>query len=131
MLPAANRASLEAVANCESQGDARDERLARNEVIFRAVNEAIEQQAIGFGGLDGYEFICECATASCFERVSLTLDEYERIRSEGATFFVLPGHVYDEIELVARRESTYWVVRKDGVAALVSEFADPRDGDAA
>ncbi len=117
------------MAGSESQGDARDERLAHNEVIFRSVNEAIQQQALGFGGLDNYEFICECATASCVERISLSLTEYEAIRAEGATFFVSPGHVYDEIELVTERQPTYWVVRKDGVAGVVSEFADPRDGD--
>jgi hypothetical protein len=116
------------VVGSEAQGDARDERLAHNEVIFRTVNESIQQQAIGFGGLDSYEFICECATASCFERISLSLKQYEVIRSEGAMFFVTPGHVYDEIELVTERQPTYWVVRKDGVAGLVSEFANPRDG---
>ena len=115
----------------EAQGDARDERLAHNEVIFRTVNESIQQQAIGFGGLDSYEFICECATASCFERISLSLKQYEGIRSEGAAFFVTPGHVYDEIELVTERQPTYWVVRKDGVAGVASEFANPRDGDSA
>jgi hypothetical protein len=119
------------VVGSEAQGDARDERLAHNEVIFRTVNESIQQQAIGFGGLDSYEFICECATASCFERISLSLKQYEGIRSEGAAFFVTPGHVYDEIELVTERQPTYWVVRKDGVAGLVSEFANPRDGDSA
>ena len=119
------------MAGSESQGDARDERLAQNEVIFRTVNEAIQQQAMGFGGLDAYDFICECATASCFERISLSLKQYEGIRAEGATFFVSPGHVYDEIELVTERHPTYWVVRKDGAAGVVSEFADPRDGDSA
>ena len=119
------------MANVEIQGDARDERLAQNEVIFRTVNESIQQQAMSFGGLDSYEFICECATASCFERIALTLEDYEGIRGEGATFFVSPGHVYDEIELVTDRQPTYWVVRKDGAAGVVAEFADPRDGDSA
>lgn len=117
------------MAEPESQGDARDERLAHNEVIFRTVNERIEQQAIAFGGLESYEFICECATTVCFERIPLTLEQYDRIRGEGATFVVAPGHAYDEIELVIEREPTYWVVRKDGVAGLLAEFSDPRDGD--
>ena len=119
------------MATSEPQGDARDERLANNEVIFRTVNEAIQQKAIGFGVLDHFEFICECASSSCFERISLSLEQYEGIRAEGATFVVSPGHVYDEIELVTERQPSYWFVRKDGVAAVVSEFADPRDGDPA
>jgi hypothetical protein len=115
----------------EAQGDARDERLAHNEVIFRTVNERIQQQALAFGGLDTYEFICECATTACLERVPLTIRDYDRIRGEGATFVVVPGHVYDEIELVVERQPAYWVVRKDGAAGVVAEFADPRDGESA
>ena len=114
----------------EQQGDARDERLARNEVIFRTVNERIQQQALAFGGLDTYEFICECATTACLERIPLTLQDYERIRGEGVTFVIVPGHVYDEIELVVERQPTHWVVRKDGAAGNVAEFTDPRDGEA-
>lgn len=113
----------------EIQGDARDERLAQNEVIFRTVNESIEQQALRFGGLDSYQFICECSSTRCSERISLTLKVYERVRAEGSTFVVLPGHEYDEIELVIERQPAYSVVRKDGAAAIIAEFADPRDGD--
>ena len=63
--------------------EAREERLAKNEVIFRTVNEAIEQKAIDMGGLDEYQFICECSTAECFERISLTLSQYEHVRRDG------------------------------------------------
>ena len=113
----------------EPQGDARDERLAQNQVIFRTVNESIQQQALRFGGLDAYQFICECASSGCFERISLTLEQYERIRGEGSTFVVTPGHEYDEIELVIERQVTYSVVRKDGAAGVIAEFTDPRDGE--
>ena len=34
----------------DSGGDAREERFAKNEILFRAVNEAILQQALRFGG---------------------------------------------------------------------------------
>lgn len=117
------------MAGQDSQGDARDERLAQNEVIFRAVNESIQQQAQRFGGLDTYQFVCECASSACIERISLTLAQYEQIRREGSTFFVLPGHEYDEIEIVIERQPTYWVVQKDGAAGIVAEFTDPRDGE--
>ena len=113
----------------EPQGDARDERLAQNEVIFRTVNESIQQQAMRFGGLDAYQFVCECASSGCFERISLTLDQYERIRGEGSTFVVTPGHEYDEIELVIEKQLAYSVVRKDGAAGIIAEFTDPRDGE--
>ena len=111
------------------QADAREERLAQNEVLFRSVNESIEQQALKFGGLDSYEFICECSSTECFSRVRLTLQEYEHIRSEGVRFFVLPGHANVEVEVVVEAKDDYCVVEKDGTAGIVAELADPRDGD--
>ena len=80
--------------------DWREERLAQNEVFFRTVNEGIEQQAIRFGGDDDYEFICECASRACLDRVSLTLREYEHVRAAGTRFVVVPGHENIEVELV-------------------------------
>ena len=106
--------------------EAREERLARNEVLFRSVNEAIEQQAVEFGGLDSYEFICECARTSCFERVSLTLKQYEHVRAEGTRFFVVPGHQDVAVELVVEAEAGFVIVEKDGHAGVVADLADPR-----
>jgi hypothetical protein len=110
-------------------GDAREERLAKNEVLFRSVNEKIEQQAIRFGGLDDYEFICECSTRACLDRVALTLRQYEHIRAEATRFFVVPGHANIEVELVVETAPRYHVVEKDGAAGIVAELSNPRDGD--
>lgn len=117
------------MARQELEGEAHEERLARNEVLFRSVNESIEQQAVKFGGLDAYEFICECVSTECFERLPLTLQEYDHVRAEGTTFLVAPGHDDVSIELVVEKLPTHWIVRKDGAAGVVAEFADPRDGD--
>jgi hypothetical protein len=112
-----------------SPQDAREERLAQNEVLFRSVNEAIEQQALEFGGLDAYEFICECARTACFDRISLTLEDYERVRADGTQFFVMPGHENIEVELVIETQSGFVIVSKDGHAGIVADLADPRGGD--
>ena len=109
--------------------DWREERLAQNEVFFRTVNEGIEQQAIRFGGDDDYEFICECASRACLDRVSLTLREYEHIRAAGTRFVVVPGHENIEVELVVETARSYNVVEKDGTAGIVADLSDPRDGD--
>jgi hypothetical protein len=114
-----------------AESDAREERLARNEVLFRSVNERIQQQALSFGGSDTYEFICECSAAACVERVTLTLIEYERVRNEGTHFFVLPGHEDVTVELVIAQQPSFLVVQKDGPAGVVAELEDPRDGDLA
>ena len=110
--------------------EAREERLAKNQVIFRTVNEAIEQNALKSGGLDEYQFICECSAADCFERIGLTVSQYEHIRREGVRFVVTPGHEDVEVELVVGTRGTYSIVEKDGSAGIVAEFDDPRDGDA-
>lgn len=107
-------------------GEDREERLAYNEVVFRALNEQIEAIAGRLGRDAAYEFICECATSGCFERVTLTVDEYERIRGEGSHFLVCPGHEDIEVEQVVARHAEYYVVQKDGVAGLIAADTDPR-----
>jgi len=110
------------------RADSREERLAKNEILFRSVNEAIEQQALQFGGIDDdYEFICECASSGCLEHVKLSLRQYEHIRSEGTRFFVLPGHQDVTVELVVESTARYDVVEKDGLAGIAADAADPRD----
>ena len=112
--------------------EAREERLAQNEVLFRSVNEAIEQQALRFGGMnDEYEFICECSMADCLERVSLTLGRYEHVRASGMRFVVVPGHAQAAVELVVESPPGYDLVEKDGAAGVVAEHEDPRDATSA
>ena len=112
----------------DSNGE--EERLAKNEVLFRSVNEAIEQQALRFGGVDDeYEFVCECSSTECAEKVTLTLRQYERIRADGARFVLVPGHTNPEVELVVHRTPSHQVVEKDGAAGIIAEQADPRSAD--
>jgi hypothetical protein len=90
------------------------------------VNEAIEERATG-SGLTAYEFICECSSASCAERIELTRLQYEHVRAEGTRFFVVPGHEKRGVEVVVETQPTYLVVEKDGLAGLTADEADPRD----
>lgn len=112
----------------EAAPEAREARLAKNEIVFRSVNERIQEMAVNFGG-DDYEFVCECSARDCLERIQLTRREYEHIRAEGTRFFVKPGHEDVLVELVVERRPSYFVVEKDGTAGVVAELADPRDGD--
>jgi hypothetical protein len=107
-----------------------EERRATNEVLFRSVNEAIEQQALRFGGIDDeYEFICECSSVDCVERMTLTLRQYEQIRSEGTRFVVVPGHADPHVEQVVESTQRHDIVEKDGAAGIVAEQGDPRSAD--
>ncbi|MDX6486368.1 MAG: hypothetical protein QOF43_1521 [Gaiellaceae bacterium] len=109
--------------------EAREERLANNEILFRTVNESIQELAVEFGGGDDYEFICECARRGCLDRIKLSRQQYEQVRAEGTRFFVVPGHEDISVELVVETTPTFVIVEKDGHAGVVAELADPRDGD--
>jgi hypothetical protein len=106
--------------------DARDELLAKNETVFRTLNENIASLAGTLGARTPYEFICECASPGCFEQIIMTLGEYERVRSKATQFLMAAAHVDIEIELVAEQHESYVVVEKDGVAGLVAQADDPR-----
>ena len=107
--------------------DARQERAARNESLFRDVNERIKSTASNISPMFT-EFMCECADDSCFEHVSLTSEEYSSVRKMGPAYFVLmPGHEVADIERVVGGEGDrYEIVEKQDVAAEVAVELDPR-----
>ncbi len=107
--------------------DARRQRAAKNQSLFREFNERIEHLA---GGASSAEFICECLQAECDEPVSLTRDEYEQIRSSSNRFFVLHGHEFADIEEVVETNDRYLIVKKLGVGADVAQTLDPRTREA-
>jgi hypothetical protein len=99
--------------------DSRETRLARNETLFREVNERIEEAVERADREDShiYEFLCECSNADCTLLLPLTIAEYEAVRSDPRQFIVAPGHDLPEIESVVARSRGYQVVVKVGEAA--------------
>jgi hypothetical protein len=86
--------------------DHRDERAAMNQMLFRAVNERVKDLNEGFSlVLPVGAWICECSNDTCSERIELSGAEYEKIRSDGARFFVAPSdeHVWADVEVVTDR----------------------------
>jgi hypothetical protein len=107
--------------------DAREERLARNETLFRSVNENIEESATSGQPDDHtFEFFCECSNVDCTLMVPMTVSEYEHVRADPRQFVVALGHDLPEIEKVVHRTSTYQVVLKEGEAAEFVTEHDPR-----
>lgn len=102
-------------------------RAAKNEVVLRDLNERLKAYPASLNQRFS-EWVCECADMTCMKSVELSIDEYEMIRSEPTRFVVAAGaeHVNPEIERVVRREKRYWVVKKIGVGAEISEEFDPR-----
>lgn len=108
------------------EGDGpREERLAKNEALFRDLNERIESAADG--GDDQFGFVCECADNSCFELIHLTILEYERLRANPLRFVVLPGHQVPEIEEVVEEHPSYLFIKKQGPEASIALESDPRN----
>ena len=97
-------------------------RAARNESLFREVNERIDSAGSGVSPMFT-EFMCECADDSCFEYVSLTSEEYSSVRKMGAVYFIVrPGHALAEVERVVGGEADrYDIVEKVGLAGAVAE----------
>ncbi len=98
------------------------ERLARNEALYRDVNERIQDRA---DGEDMTEFVCECSDTDCMEFIALTNSEYERVRSDPTWFAIKPNHYIGQIERVISQGAGYTVVEKF-VAEEYLEEADPR-----
>ena len=107
----------------------RQERAARNQSLFRQINERIEDLNESFGLLLPLgDWICECANDTCIERVEMNAGEYEAIRADGARFFVAPSdeHVWPDVEQVAERCERYWVVAMKDRAGELAKRANPR-----
>jgi hypothetical protein len=102
---------------------AREERLGKNEAVFREVNERIRDVSAQPAEA---EFLCECADASCTAAVGMTLAEYELVRADPLHFLVLPGHELADVEDVVERGEGFTVVRKRDGAAAVAAATDPR-----
>jgi len=102
------------------------EKIARTEALFREVTERIAETADRFEATET-NFVCECADPNCTHRVDATLEEYERVRDDGDTFLLVPGHEDERVEAVIKHSDDHAVVEKQHPVArkLVLEL-DPR-----
>jgi hypothetical protein len=110
--------------------DARQERIAQNEAMYRSVNREIEQtsEELGEGPQARIEVLCECGKDSCSATVELTIAEYDEAHRERDRFVVVPGHEDEQIERVATRTERYLVVDKFGEAEEVAVDEERREG---
>jgi hypothetical protein len=106
-----------------SERELQRQRAAKNQSLFREVNERILDLA---SSASSAGFVCECMNVECDEQLSLTIEQYESIRSHSNRFFVLPGHQVPELEQVVDSTDRYLVVSKLGAGHAVAEGLDPR-----
>lgn len=100
------------------------ERKAKNESVFREVNDRIEDAAAELGVPGEASFVCECSDAACTDMVSMSLSEYNEVRSVGRRFATLPGHEDPSVEHVVARTERFSVVEKIGIAGAIADALD-------
>jgi hypothetical protein len=110
---------------------ASEERVARNEALFREFNERVEDMAESFDLRDEGDslrigFVCECGNLDCLDRLEVTRAAYEEVRSDPRRFVVAPGHEDMSIARVMNHGDGYLVVEKVEDAAEVAIEHDPR-----
>ena len=108
--------------------DERGRRIGENEIVFREVNERLRELGEGFSLVsERAEFVCECASTTCTERIQMPLSEYERVRSDPKWFLIVPGHDLPEYERVVDENQWYAIVEKrPGGPAGLAIKDDPR-----
>lgn len=104
-----------------------ERRLARNEILFRDTNEAIERGQWPSDPAKSVRFRCECSQLDCGAAVEITLAEYEQVRRSPRRFLVAVGHEIPEIETVVSRNPEYLIVEKQDTAGQIASATDPRD----
>jgi len=103
-----------------------EERAARNEALFREVNERVRALADKFADEpEAVSFVCECSNDRCSERLQLPSKLYEAVRANSRRFLVVPGHEGD-FERVVDHTHHCVIVEKEGTAGHIANRTNPR-----
>jgi hypothetical protein len=123
-----NTAEPEVIGRGNLSMDEREERIARNEALFRHINERLEELNDAFASMtQSFEIVCECGGIDCTDQVRLTPAEYERVRADPTLFIICAGHSVPDVEDVVEAEGGYEIVRKHaGEAARLARELDER-----
>jgi hypothetical protein len=108
--------------------DDRMKKVARNQAMYRQVNERIEELNEAFEEMSGeFVVVCECADPMCAEQIALSREAYERTRANSAQFILRPGHQAADVEELVATQADYVIVEKhEGEAASLALKSDPR-----
>jgi hypothetical protein len=82
------------------------ERAARNEEVFRDVNERIEEGAEQHHVSGSLPFHCEYGASACFETIEIPPSRYAAIVRERYHFVVLLGHEEPRTTAITHRNAT-------------------------
>jgi len=106
---------------------AREERMARNEIASRELNEEIEEAYEEAPRSNRFDVVCECGLEICDRAIDITMDEYLLVRSDLRQFAIVPDHFIGDIERIVFENDRFAVVAKRaGTPADVVTETDPR-----
>jgi hypothetical protein len=105
-------------------------RAAKNEGLFRAVNERILEIEEDFGKWQADDqltaFICECSRLDCMSKVDMSFEEYQAVRAKPAQFLILPGHFdRDHERIVKTTNDRFTIIEKFGLAGEIATEQAP------
>jgi hypothetical protein len=86
-------------------------RLDRNVALFREVNEHIAELANPDLG-DHFQIVCECANTGCQVKLTISIEDFRRVRHDAGRFIVVPGHTVPAVEDVVESGERYEIVAK-------------------
>ena len=112
-----------------------ERRQIENEMIFRRVNEKVEDALSSLDAMhiedDNPEFLwddtlllnfkCECSDENCDKRIPIKLSVYKKIHENRDAFIIKLKHQVEEIEKVILTEENYSVVEKNNSTAEPSD----------
>jgi 5-bromo-4-chloroindolyl phosphate hydrolysis protein len=108
-----------------SQRD-REVRAARNQSLFRAVNEKLRELNQAFVEVsETYAVACECADTTCVETLHIAMEQYVEVREHPSRFVVLKDHVFADVERIVAQNDGYAIVEKNASVRDISESTDP------
>lgn len=100
----------------------RELRAARNQSLFRAVNEKLRGVNEAFSDFsDSYAIACECADTTCVETLQIPMQDYLDVREHPDRFVVLAAHIVADVERVVSSSNGYVVVEKNAPVSLIPE----------
>ena len=68
----------------------RAERIVRNEVLFREVNEQVESLSTASTPGESFPAVCECGSGQCSDVITIDWGDYEAVRAHPERFLVTP-----------------------------------------
>ena len=103
------------------------DRLARNEAVYRDVNEQIDALNSLGAALPRFPIVCECASEGCAQTLTIEHELYEGVRAHPERFIVKSGHVSPMVdEVVEDLGELVVVAKRPGKPREIAEATDPR-----